>query len=93
MFFLLSCRNDFDILDGFVIVECRAVGVMPPKSLGTIHSCDSRQGHILKEAVKAVLPSVFREYLTNFLVKPKRIRHDLMVEAQYPPALTSIAKK
>ena len=31
--------------------------------------------------------------LTNFLVKPKAMRHDLMMEAQYLWAPTSIAKK
>ena len=37
--------------------------------------------------------AVFRDDLTNFLVKPKPMRHDLMVEAEYPRAPTSIAKK
>ena len=61
--------------------------------LGIIYSCDSWQSHIWKEAVKAALLSVFREHFTNFLVKPKRMRHDLMVEAHYPRALTSTGKK
>ena len=43
--------------------------------------------------VKAALLSVFREDFTNFLIKPKHLRHDLMVKVQYPQALTSTAKK
>ena len=39
------------------------------------------------------LLSVFRENLTNFLAKPKRMGHDLIVEAQYHRPPTSKAKK
>ena len=66
---------------------------MPSTVLGIIHSCDSQQSHIWKEAVKAPLLSVFKEDLINFIVKLKRMKHDLMVEAQYPWAPTSTAKK
>ena len=80
-------------LGGFGIDDSIAVGVMPSAVLGIIHSCDSRQSHIWKEAVQAAPLSVFKEDLANFLLKPKRMRHDLMVEAQYPRAPTSTAKK
>ena len=66
---------------------------MPSTVLGIIHSCDSQQSHIWIEAVKAPLLNVFKEDLTNFLVKLKSMRHDLMEEAQYPWAPTSTAKK
>ena len=50
-----------------------------------------------KGAVKAALLSVFREDLSvfreDFIVKRKRSRHDLIIEAQYPWAPTSTAKK
>ena len=65
---------------------------MPAAIFGIIHSCDSQQSHIWKETVKAALLSVFRD-LTNLLVKPKCIRHDLMVDAQYTQAPISTAKK
>ena len=93
---LLSCwygSLDLLCLSGFGIDDCIAAGVMLPAALGIIHSCDSWKSYIWKEAVKAALLSVFKEDLTNFLVKPKRTRHDLRVEAQYPQAPTSTAEK
>ena len=45
------------------------------------------------KAVKAALLGVFRKNLTNSLVKPKHMRHDLMVKVQYPQAPTSTGKK
>lgn len=70
-------------MGGFGIDDWIAAGVMPPATLGIIHSHYSQQSHILKEAVKAKLLSVLREDLSNFLVKPKRIGYDIMVEEQY----------
>ena len=58
-------------LPEFGTVDCRAIGVVPPAAQGIIHFRDSWQSHIWKEAVTAALLSVFRGYLTNFLVKPK----------------------
>lgn len=47
----------------------------------------------LKEAVKAELLSIFREDFNNFLFDHKRMRHNLMVEAEYPQVSTSTANK
>ena len=41
----------------------------------------------------AAMRIIHSQDLTNFLVKPKRMRHDLMVEAHYSRAPTSTAKK
>ena len=73
-FLLLSCWNgSFDLLcpGGYDIGDCIAAGVMPSAALRIIRSCGSQQSHIRKEAVKAALLSIFREDLTNFLVRPK----------------------
>ena len=94
-FLLLSCcYRSLNILclGGFGLDDCIAEGVILSAALGIIYSHDSRQCHTWKEAVTATLLSVFWEDLTNFLVKPKRARHDLIVEAQYPRAPTSTAK-
>ena len=54
-YFLLSfCWNgslDLLCLGGFGIDDCIAVGIMPSVALGTIHSRESQQSHIWKEAV------------------------------------------
>ena len=93
---LLSCWNgslDRLCLGSFGTDDFIAVDVIPTVALGIIYSHHFLQSHTLKEAVEAALPSVFRENHINFMVKPKRMRHDLMVKARYPQAPTSTSKK